>query len=446
MVCPHMNQVVSNQKLGDAVLKECETVRYLLHHADFKNRTMRTMRCMDCGEISCGSTFICLQCGFCGCWNNNHFLDHSQKLGHIFGVSSSNGLVFCFRCGDFMADLVAEIPASQWDAVMEKTELPASIHRDGLQGLVNMGSTCFMSSIIQTIIHNPYFVEELLSHKHCNNCDIKSGTKCVSCALDEIACDFYGNGTGTGKSSSVSKGFVNLLSASWHINHHLVGSSQQDAHEYWQFLLNQLHTDHARVFGSSKAPDCQCITHRIFQGYLKNTLQCSQCGFSKTTIDPIMDLSLEIKNNPKLEDCLDHFQREETLTDFHYECQNCKQNQGVVKQLTLHKAPNVLVIQLKRFEHQLNGQSAKLNDRVQFPLHLNLKPHLFQIEDEYIPNIAYDLLNVVSHQGTVDQGHYTTVSKTEDGQWFKFNDSVVTSVTEEQVLEQQAYLLFYIIR
>ena len=57
-----------------------------------------------------------------------------------------------------------------------------------------------------------------------------------------------------------------------------------------------------------------------------------------------------------------------------------------------------------------------------------------------------DRLNVVSHQGTVDQGHYTTVSKTEDGQWFKFNDSVVTSVTEEQVLEQQAYLLFYIIR
>lgn len=447
MVCPHMDQVVSNQKLGDAVLKECENVRYLIRHADYKSKTLGTMRCADCGEVNCGSTFICLQCGFCGCWNNNHFLEHSQKVGHIFGVNSSNGLVFCFRCGDYMADLVTEIPASHWDSVMKRTELPASIRRDGLQGLVNLGSTCFMSSIIQTIMHNPYIVRELLSHKHYNICPLKSGSKCISCAFDEIVSDFYGGGPVSATTSSVSKGFVNLLSSSWYLNNHLVGSSQQDAHEYWQFLLNQIHTDHVRLFGSSKASDCKCISHRIFQGYLKNTLQCPQCGSAKTSIDPIMDLSLEIKNNLTLEDCLDHFQREETLNDFHWECETCKQNQGVIKQLTLHKAPIVLVIQLKRFEHLLNGQSVKLNDRVQFPLHLNLKPHLFKTkDDEIIPNIAYDLISVVSHQGTVDQGHYTTVACNDNGQWFKFNDSVVTSVTEEQVLDQQAYLLFYSIR
>lgn len=445
MVCPHMNQVVQNTKIGDAVLRECEAVRYLLRNTAFQDKTMRAMRCMECGEINCGSNFMCLQCGFCGCWNNNHFLHHSKEVGHIFGVNSSNGLVFCFRCGDYMADLITEIPASSWNITMERTRLPAPERRDGLQGLVNMGSTCFMSSIIQTVMHNPYFNRYFLGHSHYDNCDIKSGESCVSCALDEIACDFYGL---PGK-SSISKGFINLLSSSWNLNQNLVGSTQQDAHEFWQFLLNQFHSDHARIHGSSKSSDCKCITHTTFQGYLKNSLQCLHCGFTKTTCDPIMDLSLEIKNISTLDECLSHFQRKEELSDFHYECESCKQKKGVIKKLTLHKCPNVLVLQLKRFEHLMNGQSIKLNDKVAFPLSLNLKSHLKHsegLDETSVPNIAYDLLSVVSHHGTVDQGHYTSVCRTGDNQWFKFNDSMVTSISEEQVLQEQAYLLFYIIR
>ena len=58
---------------------------------------------------------------------------------------------------------------------------------------------------------------------------------------------------------------------------------------------------------------------------------------------------------------------------------------------------------------------------------------------------VYDLLSVVVHKGEINSGHYISFCR-ENGQWFQFNDSVVTLATEKQVLAAQAYLLVYIIR
>ena len=57
----------------------------------------------------------------------------------------------------------------------------------------------------------------------------------------------------------------------------------------------------------------------------------------------------------------------------------------------------------------------------------------------------YDLSTVVVHIGKMDAGHYLCYCRHDD-QWFKFNDSKVTLATEQQVLNADAYLLFYIIR
>jgi ubiquitin carboxyl-terminal hydrolase 22/27/51 len=57
----------------------------------------------------------------------------------------------------------------------------------------------------------------------------------------------------------------------------------------------------------------------------------------------------------------------------------------------------------------------------------------------------YDLSTVVVHMGKIDAGHYICYCK-RDNQWFKFDDSKVTLATEVQVMNADAYLLFYIIR
>lgn len=144
--CRHIQQVFENEKSKEGVLKTCNAARYILSHFSPKERYINAMTCSECHEINSGTTFMCLQCGFCGCWNNSHFLAHSKKVGHVFGINSSNGLLFCFKCGDYIGDIeliMASMLNRYWDDVSLKTVVPKTAQRDGSYGLLNMGFTCF---------------------------------------------------------------------------------------------------------------------------------------------------------------------------------------------------------------------------------------------------------------------------------------------------------------
>lgn len=460
--CQHIEQVFQNERSKEGVIKTCNAARYMISHFARKEKYTYAMKCSECHEINAGSNFMCLQCGFSGCWNNGHFLSHSKKVGHVFGINSSNGLLFCFKCGDYIGSnelIAASMLNKYWDDVVTKTHIPMLEHRDGLRGLLNMGSTCFMSSIVQCLIHNPYFFQFSINQLHSQQCPLQDPSSCISCALDKIVWDFYGHTEAENlpkerpNRRSEYSGFIGLLISSWKINENLAGYFQQDAHEYWQFLLNQLHNDYMvchnkSVENTSYSDSCDCLAHCAFQGYLKSSIVCRECQLdSKTTIDPFMDLSLDIKDKSNLYECLDSFHRKERLHDFDYHCKRCNTSQNAIKRLIIHKLPAVLVLQLKRFEQHLNGNSVKLNDFVEFPLYLNMSSYCdsSDCKGDVVPDILYELIGIIAHRGTVNEGHYIAFTKVSSGQWFKFNDSMVSSITEEELLREQAYLLFYVV-
>jgi ubiquitin C-terminal hydrolase len=71
--------------------------------------------------------------------------------------------------------------------------------------------------------------------------------------------------------------------------------------------------------------------------------------------------------------------------------------------------------------------------------------------------VRYELFGVVEHSGTYRDGHYTAFVRVsgsraasasqngerKDGVWNLFSDSKVSAVSEQQVLDAQAFLLFY---
>lgn len=442
----------------------------------------KALRCLLCETLNFYLVFVCLQCPNVGCYKQ-HGAQHSRESGHMFAIDSHNGLLFCFSCGNYTnhADLnrirlscVAAclctngakspifFPMCADSGVDSETVgyiKPSARAVQGLKGIVNLGSTCFMSCILQTMLHNPLVRYQFFNNDlHFFNCtsqahylggddQIDESSACLTCLIDSAFTEFFTLSTTNGYS------LTNLLTTAWYKNRLLAGFQEQDAHEFWQFLLNEFHGDYERVV---KAADiavepCKCIMHSIFLGELESSVVCSRCSSVTKTVDPLVDLPLEINHlngNPSLYDCLDQFTHNELL-DVKYRCRLCAKETKAHKSLRIKKLSPVVSIQLKRFKHNMAlDKTSKIETKVDIPLFLNLAKYSTNGDrteaDAIDTNMVYELFAMVHHQGSVNTGHYMAFVKNSSGQWFKFDDSVVCYASLEEVKSTNAYLLFYI--
>ncbi|KAJ0045946.1 hypothetical protein Pint_04923 [Pistacia integerrima] len=110
------------------------------------------------------------------------------------------------------------------------------------------------------------------------------------------------------------------------------------------------------------------------------------------------------------------------------------------KQLSIHEAPNILTIVLKRFQE---GRYGKINKCITFPEMLDMIPFMTGTGD--MPPL-YMLYGVVVHLDTQNasfSGHYVSYIKDLQGSWFRIDDTEVHPVPMSQVMSEGAYILFY---
>ena len=467
--CPHLGQVL--EKARDNVISTyrqavsitritpdatCVSRKDNLIVASSKLMKMKALalRCGDCDTYAPGN-FICLQCPHVGC--ETHALTHSQSHNHLFGIDLECGLMYCFSCHRYTnnEDLdCVRLNREPFNYELTHYLDPSLVAMTGLKGFVNLGATCYMSLILQTFIHNPLFKECFLNNDfHYFHCEknkaflisqqVDENNACITCALDNIFTSFY--------TATLHEGFglTHLLLTAWYKKKLLAGFQEQDAHEFWQFILNELHSDHERLVRQlnikqeegKSIQKCSCVTHRTFLGELSSSIKCTSCGSITSTTDPVLDVSLELKKgSTKLYNCLDLFCRDEPL-DVPYTCELCNDKTEAIKLLRLKLVAPVFSIQLKRFKHHLDLIS-KIDNPIEVPLYLELAKYCENPQG----NLFYELFALVCHTGSVHTGHYVVIIKGGDGQWYKFDDSVITMVDKEEVTSTSAYLLFYIQR
>ncbi|KND90908.1 putative ubiquitin carboxyl-terminal hydrolase 8 [Tolypocladium ophioglossoides CBS 100239] len=339
----------------------------------------------------------------------------------------------------------------------------ASCRANGLRGIYNAGATCYQNVVLQSFLHNPLLRNFYLSDGH-NECGIYH---CLSCAMDDMFQDFYALENTNGYTAA------NILSGFWISEkkafENLVTTKDQDAHEFFQFLAEELHERN----GDGKRPEigsehsCNCIIHQTFYGKMQTTTTCQNCKGTTNAVQSFLDLSLGLDNLAQkrikktgqkmpaltLTDCLD-----EEYVKFdkcEYRCHNCASSQQAKRYTSIKRLPNVLSVQLKRFEYKQGRHdraASKIDNVVQFPLQLNMLPYTNRVRSrdsrenlELERSCMYDLLSVVVHVGEIETGHYVSYCRVGD-QWFKFNDHKVELASISDVLGAQAYLLFYIIR
>ncbi len=127
------------------------------------------------------------------------------------------------------------------------------------------------------------------------------------------------------------------------------------------------------------------------------------------------------KNGVTLEDCLDEFAKEEILSESNaWRCPNCKAERQASKKLELWKAPDILIIHLKRFSATRRLQD-KINVFVDFPVEgLDLTKRVAMKEEG--KEAVYDLIAVDNHYGGLGGGHYTAIARNFlDGEWYDYN-------------------------
>ncbi|XP_075403454.1 ubiquitin carboxyl-terminal hydrolase 19 isoform X5 [Tenrec ecaudatus] len=204
------------------------------------------------------------------------------------------------------------------DSVEEEEEEEKKVCLPGFTGLVNLGNTCFMNSVIQSLSNT----RELRDFFHDRSFEAEIN---------------YNNPLGTGGRLAI--GFAVLLRALWKGTHHafqpsklkaivaskasqFTGYAQHDAQEFMAFLLDGLHEDLNRIqnkpytetVDSDGRPD-EVVAEEawqrhkmrndsfivdLFQGQYKSKLVCPVCTKVSITFDPFLYLPVPLPQKQKV--------------------------------------------------------------------------------------------------------------------------------------------------
>jgi ubiquitin C-terminal hydrolase len=348
----------------------------------------------------------------------------------------------------------------------------------GLVGLMNLGNTCFMNSCLQCVSNIPPLTDLFLagSSLHINRNPATSRTRGeVAMAWAELMSRFWGRSSSGSSVESPSriKKIVGTVASRF------LGYDQQDSQEFLVFLLDSLMDDTNTIPGKppykelSEKPEqsdaevangwwryygerCDSRVRDLLTGQLKTLVRCESCGHISRAFDPFTTLALPIPKSAQvggdecsLNDCFRAFTTPEVLSgsEAHY-CSRCKTHRTCTKTMTLFRLPPVLILQLKRFTFS-TFRRTKLTTSVKFPVQdLDMRP--FVASSPLASSAAagaYDLVAISNHSGSLGGGHYTADARCrDDGQWYHFNDSHVSSTTPRHLSGSAAYLLFYVRR
>lgn len=206
---------------------------------------------------------------------------------------------------------------------------------------------------------------------------------------------------------------------------------QQDVQELSRKLME-------RMEEKMKGTAAENVLPRLFCGKQKTYISCINVPYESSRIEDFWDIQLNVRGRKDIEDSFkDYVQVEKMDGENQYFAGDQYKLQDANKGVIFQSFPEVLHLQLKRFEYDIERDAMmKVNDRYEFPESFDASPYLSEDADKSEPYI-YNLHGVLVHSGDLNAGHYYAFIKpTKDGWFYKYDDDRVTRATKREVLEE----------
>ncbi|KAK1167605.1 ubiquitin carboxyl-terminal hydrolase 47-like [Acipenser oxyrinchus oxyrinchus] len=309
-------------------------------------------------------------------------------------------------------------------------------HQVKVTGIKNLGSTCYMNTLIQSLFVTPVFRIKI---NECLNVDesIASDLQDIFIRLEQ--------GVHSVEPYRLAR---SLDQMHWAVNR------QQDIEEFFHMVINAIDDKEIR---------------KVYEMGIVNSLSCTGCKHEMIKETANLDISLTLKASPNeyfkhLEEALRHFVKNETMQgDDKPFCGSCKTKQVMIRKASFSTLPPVLVIHLNRFTHDSwKHENMKLEQPLLIPEALTFKRcgseagiaqhashtscrtvwkcivvytlsqqdcvevhcglHSLSEQD----CVHYELFSISVHAGNLDCGHYYAFIKHhEDRQWYICDDTSI---------------------
>lgn len=287
----------------------------------------------------------------------------------------------------------------------------------GMVGLRNQGATCYLNSLLQSLYLTGSFRKAVYQ--------IPTGTdqdRAASNSAYALQRLFYRL-----QADQIAVSTQELThSFGWESRQIF---EQQDVQELSRILMEKLE---ARMKGT----EAENALGNMFVGKMKTYLKCINVEYESSRIEDFWDLQLNVSGCKSLDDSFRDYVQVETLEGENKYMAEDFGLQDAKKGVIFETFPNVLHLQLKRFEYDFNRDAMmKVNDRYEFPEVWDASPFLDETADKSEPYI-YHLHGVLVHSGDLNAGHYYAFLKPDkNGDFFRFDDDRVTRATKREAID-----------
>ncbi|XP_030575382.1 ubiquitin carboxyl-terminal hydrolase 40 isoform X2 [Archocentrus centrarchus] len=290
-------------------------------------------------------------------------------------------------------------------------EPPPPRGRSNLCGIKNQGGTCYLNSLLQTLMFTPEFREELFSlgpeELGCLEDKEKPEAKVrvIPLELQRLFAHLLLVDQQSASTASLTDSF------GWNSSE---GTNQHDVQELNRILFSAL--EHSLVGTSGST-----FIHRLYHGTIVNSIVCKECGNVSQRQEDFLDLTVCVCGVSSLEEALWNMFVEEELFEGNnlYRCAQCNRLVTAAKSAKLRKLPPFMTMSLLRFSFDFaKCERYKETGRYSFPLTISLRPFCEQADGDD-SDYSYELFSVIIHKGGCYGGHYHVYIKDIDklGRW-----------------------------